>query len=72
MEKMKSNMNRRLQELKEEEIMSIKDYMSKLSATGVSNRESLQKIKSNLDIITQNVSKLDSRLSMEKEIYSNQ
>eukprot|EP00957_Ditylum_brightwellii_P196663 14984347-Ditylum_brightwellii.AAC.1 len=42
MDKMKSNMAKQLQELNEKEIMSITDYMSKLSTIVASNREHLK------------------------------
>eukprot|EP00957_Ditylum_brightwellii_P208859 15359277-Ditylum_brightwellii.AAC.1 len=70
MDEMRSNMTKRLQELKEEEIMPIAEYISKISTMVYTNEESLQKIKSNLDVVTQTVSKLDTKLTMQKEIYS--
>eukprot|EP00957_Ditylum_brightwellii_P017877 1346202-Ditylum_brightwellii.AAC.1 len=44
--------------------------MSKLSTTVFSNEESLQKVESSLDVVTQTVSKCDTKLTMQKEIYS--
>eukprot|EP00957_Ditylum_brightwellii_P184646 14062905-Ditylum_brightwellii.AAC.1 len=41
MDKMRSNMTKCLQELKEEEIMPITEYMSKVSTSVFSNEESL-------------------------------
>eukprot|EP00957_Ditylum_brightwellii_P146935 11186683-Ditylum_brightwellii.AAC.1 len=61
-------MAKHLQELKEEEIMPIADFMTKISITSFSNEESLQKVKSNLDTVTQNISKLKTKLVMQKEI----
>eukprot|EP00957_Ditylum_brightwellii_P007258 551605-Ditylum_brightwellii.AAC.1 len=59
-------MAKHLQELKEEEIMLLADFMTKISTTVISNEESLQKVESNLDIVTQNISKLETRLNMQK------
>eukprot|EP00957_Ditylum_brightwellii_P024706 1866540-Ditylum_brightwellii.AAC.1 len=72
MSNLKANMAKRLQELKEEEIMPIADFTAKVSTIVFSNEESLQKVKSNLDVMTQNISKLETRLTIQKEIYSTQ
>eukprot|EP00957_Ditylum_brightwellii_P130200 9932324-Ditylum_brightwellii.AAC.1 len=72
MDNLKSNMAKYLQELKEEEIMSLADFMTKISTTVIPNEESLQKVKSNLNIVTQNISKLKTRLNKQKETYSTQ
>eukprot|EP00957_Ditylum_brightwellii_P171648 13067887-Ditylum_brightwellii.AAC.1 len=45
--------------------------LSTLSSTVVSNKESLQKIESELDSVPHTVSKLDYQLNKEKEIYVN-
>eukprot|EP00957_Ditylum_brightwellii_P075847 5764585-Ditylum_brightwellii.AAC.1 len=44
--------------------------MTKISTTVISNEESLKKIKSKLNSMTQNISKLKPRLNTQKEIYS--
>eukprot|EP00957_Ditylum_brightwellii_P043689 3312356-Ditylum_brightwellii.AAC.1 len=44
--------------------------LSTLSSTVFSNKESLKKIESNLNIVTQTVSKFRHKLVMQKEIYS--
>eukprot|EP00957_Ditylum_brightwellii_P183901 14008080-Ditylum_brightwellii.AAC.1 len=71
-ENLKANMVKRLQELKEKEIMPLADFMRKISTTVISNEESLQKVKSNLNVATQTISKLKTKLTMQKEIYSTQ
>eukprot|EP00957_Ditylum_brightwellii_P033576 2545042-Ditylum_brightwellii.AAC.1 len=70
MEHLKANMTKRLQELKEEDIMPLADFMSKINTTVFTHEESLQKVECNLDITTQNISKLETRLTNQKEIYS--
>eukprot|EP00957_Ditylum_brightwellii_P032777 2484719-Ditylum_brightwellii.AAC.1 len=72
MDNLKANMAKCLQELKEEETMPLADFMTKISTTVISNEESLQKVKSNLDVATQNISKLETRLNTQKGIYSTQ
>eukprot|EP00957_Ditylum_brightwellii_P125617 9574706-Ditylum_brightwellii.AAC.1 len=44
--------------------------LSTLSSTVFPNEDSLKKIKSNINIVTQTVSKLEHKLAMQKEIYS--
>eukprot|EP00957_Ditylum_brightwellii_P011727 885594-Ditylum_brightwellii.AAC.1 len=56
-------MAKHLQELKEDKIMPIADFLMKISATAYSNKASLQKVKSNLNTVTQNVSRLDCRIA---------
>eukprot|EP00957_Ditylum_brightwellii_P025267 1912602-Ditylum_brightwellii.AAC.1 len=65
MTNLKANMAKRLQELKEEEIMFIAKFMMKISTTAYSNEASLKKILPNLNIVAQNVSKLDYQLNKE-------
>eukprot|EP00957_Ditylum_brightwellii_P163822 12471495-Ditylum_brightwellii.AAC.1 len=65
-------MAKRLQELREEKIMPIQDFMMKVSTTTYSNKASLTKIKSNLNSVTQTVSKHDHQLNKEQEIYIEQ
>eukprot|EP00957_Ditylum_brightwellii_P044397 3369317-Ditylum_brightwellii.AAC.1 len=72
MKNLKANMAKRLQELKEEKIMSLADFMTKISNTVFTHEESLQKVESNLYIVTQNISKLETRINTQKEIYSTQ
>eukprot|EP00957_Ditylum_brightwellii_P182810 13924601-Ditylum_brightwellii.AAC.1 len=67
MDILKANMTKRLQELKEEEIIPLADFMTNISTTAISNEESLQKVKSNLNAATQNISKLETRLTMQKK-----
>eukprot|EP00957_Ditylum_brightwellii_P158331 12052081-Ditylum_brightwellii.AAC.1 len=69
MDNLKAGMAKCLQELKEEEIMPLSDYMMKISNTVFNQAETLQKVECNLDVATQNISKLDTRLS-QKEIYT--
>eukprot|EP00957_Ditylum_brightwellii_P187203 14257492-Ditylum_brightwellii.AAC.1 len=69
MSKLQANMAKCLQELKEEEIMSITEFMMEISVNTYSNEVSLKKIKSNLNSVTQTVSKLDHRLYKEQESY---
>ena len=70
MENLKANMKKRLQELKEEEIMPLADYMEKISTTVFTQADALQKVECNLDVATQNISRLDTRLTSQKEIYA--
>eukprot|EP00957_Ditylum_brightwellii_P173018 13172269-Ditylum_brightwellii.AAC.1 len=65
-------MAKRLQELKEEEIILLADFMAKISTNVLSNDKSLQKVKCNLNVAIQNISKLETRLNAQKEIYSTQ
>eukprot|EP00957_Ditylum_brightwellii_P026206 1982032-Ditylum_brightwellii.AAC.1 len=58
--------------MQQKQTIKLNGYLSKLNTTVISNTDSLEKIESNLDVVTQTISKLDTRLSMEKEIYSNQ
>eukprot|EP00957_Ditylum_brightwellii_P022405 1690709-Ditylum_brightwellii.AAC.1 len=67
MDNLKANTANHLQELKKEEILTLADFMTKISTTVISNEESLQKDESNLDIATQNISKLETRLTMQKK-----
>eukprot|EP00957_Ditylum_brightwellii_P161768 12316721-Ditylum_brightwellii.AAC.1 len=68
---LKDNMKQQLQELKEEEIMLFAEFMTKISTTVYSNKESLKKVESKLDTMTHTVSKLDYQLNKEQEIYVN-
>eukprot|EP00957_Ditylum_brightwellii_P148256 11287940-Ditylum_brightwellii.AAC.1 len=72
MDNLKANMAKRIQELKEKEIMPLADFMTKISTNVFSTEESLQKVKCNLDVATQNISKLETRLTSQEEIYSDQ
>eukprot|EP00957_Ditylum_brightwellii_P195522 14898223-Ditylum_brightwellii.AAC.1 len=63
MENLKANMAKCLQELKEEKIMPLADFMTKISTTVFTHEESLQKVKCNLDVATQNIFKLETRLT---------
>eukprot|EP00957_Ditylum_brightwellii_P038725 2926991-Ditylum_brightwellii.AAC.1 len=65
-------MAKHLQELKEEEIMPLADFMEKNSTTIFTHEESLQKVECNLNVATQNISTLNKRLTRQKEIYSDQ
>eukprot|EP00957_Ditylum_brightwellii_P033351 2526481-Ditylum_brightwellii.AAC.1 len=47
-------------------------YISELSSKVISNTESWQKVESNLNAVTQTVTKLDHKIVMQKEIYSTQ
>ena len=70
MDNLRANMGKRLQELKEEEIMPLSDFMKKISTTVFTQADTLQKVECNLDVATQNISKLDTRLTSQKEIYA--
>ena len=52
--------------------MPLTDYMTKISTTVFNQADSLQKIECNLDVATQNISKLETRPTSQKEIYSDQ
>eukprot|EP00957_Ditylum_brightwellii_P125624 9575327-Ditylum_brightwellii.AAC.1 len=69
---MQEDLNQDIQDMQQRQANILNCYLSKLSTTVVSNTESLKKIKSNLNVMTQTISKLNTRLNMEKEIYSNQ
>eukprot|EP00957_Ditylum_brightwellii_P021044 1585578-Ditylum_brightwellii.AAC.1 len=70
MDKLKANMAKRLQDLKEMEIMPLDDFMSKVSDTVLAHDDTLQKVECNLNVAIQNISKLDTRLTSQKEIYA--
>eukprot|EP00957_Ditylum_brightwellii_P104518 7963708-Ditylum_brightwellii.AAC.1 len=72
MDTMRSSMTTQLQELQEEKILPITEYITKISSTVLSNEESLQKIRYNLNTLTQTISKLDTKQIMQKEINSAQ
>eukprot|EP00957_Ditylum_brightwellii_P145629 11088053-Ditylum_brightwellii.AAC.1 len=72
MDKMISNMTKQLQELKEEKIMPITEYMAKFSTTIFSNGDSLQKIEFKLDTMSHNDSKIDYKLNKAEKIYADQ
>eukprot|EP00957_Ditylum_brightwellii_P139046 10598101-Ditylum_brightwellii.AAC.1 len=72
MPKLQATMAKRLKELWEEEIISITEFMAKVSATTYSNEASLKKIKSNLNSVTQTISKHDHQLNKEQEIFIEQ
>eukprot|EP00957_Ditylum_brightwellii_P138912 10588201-Ditylum_brightwellii.AAC.1 len=52
--------------------MPLADFMTKISTTVFTQEESLQKVKCNLDVMTQNISKLKTRLTSQKELYVDQ
>eukprot|EP00957_Ditylum_brightwellii_P001285 100855-Ditylum_brightwellii.AAC.1 len=72
MTKLQATMANQLQELREEEIMPIQEFMMKVSATTYSNEASLKKIESNLNSMIQTVSKHDHQLNKAQEIYIEQ
>eukprot|EP00957_Ditylum_brightwellii_P090216 6871094-Ditylum_brightwellii.AAC.1 len=63
MDKLKADMAKRLQDLNEMEIMSLTAYMAKISNTVLAHDDTLQKVECNLDVATQNISRLDTRLT---------
>eukprot|EP00957_Ditylum_brightwellii_P080427 6117409-Ditylum_brightwellii.AAC.1 len=67
---LKAGMAKHLQELKDEEIMPLSDYMDKISTTVFNQAETLQKVECNLNVATQNISRIKTRLNMQKEIYA--
>eukprot|EP00957_Ditylum_brightwellii_P101780 7757032-Ditylum_brightwellii.AAC.1 len=72
MQKMQANIAKRIQELKEEQIMPMQEFMMKVSATAYSNQASLKIIEFNLNSVTQAVSKHDHQLNKKHEIYIEQ
>eukprot|EP00957_Ditylum_brightwellii_P202651 15331112-Ditylum_brightwellii.AAC.1 len=69
---MKANMAKHIQELKEEQIMSIQEFIKKVSATAYSIEASVKIIKSDLNAMYQTVSKHDHQLNKEQDIYIEQ
>eukprot|EP00957_Ditylum_brightwellii_P141020 10743265-Ditylum_brightwellii.AAC.1 len=70
--KMQTGIDNNFKERQQKHIDYFTSYLITLSSNVVSNKESLQKIKSNFNVVTQTISKLNTRLSKEKEIYSKQ
>eukprot|EP00957_Ditylum_brightwellii_P186733 14219054-Ditylum_brightwellii.AAC.1 len=60
------------QKRQERQANTFAGYISERSSKVISNKESWQKVKSNLNTVTQTASKLDHKLVMQKEIYSTQ
>eukprot|EP00957_Ditylum_brightwellii_P153536 11685946-Ditylum_brightwellii.AAC.1 len=61
-----------MQNLQETQSNRFNGYLSKFSTTVISHTESLKKIESNLNFVTQTVSKHDHKLNKEQEIYIEQ
>eukprot|EP00957_Ditylum_brightwellii_P211810 15366627-Ditylum_brightwellii.AAC.1 len=56
----------------EKQFNYLANYMTKLSSTVISNKESLQKIESDLDTKSYNISKFDYQLNKVERIYVDQ
>eukprot|EP00957_Ditylum_brightwellii_P004199 319769-Ditylum_brightwellii.AAC.1 len=59
---MQEDLNQDIQDMQQRQANRFNGYLSKLSTTVVANTESLEKIKFNLDVVTQTVSKLDTAI----------
>eukprot|EP00957_Ditylum_brightwellii_P176174 13414468-Ditylum_brightwellii.AAC.1 len=70
MQKMKFDFDNNFQSRQQKNLNYFNSCISILSSTVFSNEESLKKIKSNLNIMTQTISKFKHKLVMKKEIYS--
>eukprot|EP00957_Ditylum_brightwellii_P042851 3243734-Ditylum_brightwellii.AAC.1 len=60
------------QKLQEAQSNGFNGYLSKLSTTVISHTNYLMKIESDLNIVTQTITKLDHQLNKEQEIYIEQ
>eukprot|EP00957_Ditylum_brightwellii_P196774 14991871-Ditylum_brightwellii.AAC.1 len=62
---MEKDLKQDIQNLQERQSNSFNGYISKFSTKVISNTESLKKVKSNLNTVTQTISKLDHQLNNE-------
>eukprot|EP00957_Ditylum_brightwellii_P002308 177840-Ditylum_brightwellii.AAC.1 len=72
MQKMENSLKRDTQDIQERQQRQahrLTDYISELSTKVISNTESLKKVESNLNVVTQTVSKFKIKLVIQKEIY---
>eukprot|EP00957_Ditylum_brightwellii_P122754 9361076-Ditylum_brightwellii.AAC.1 len=65
---MDEDLKQDIQDLQERQSNRFNGYISKISTKVISNTESLKKVKSNLNTMSQNVSKLDHQLNKERDI----
>eukprot|EP00957_Ditylum_brightwellii_P113727 8670947-Ditylum_brightwellii.AAC.1 len=70
MHKMQFDMDNNFKVRQQKHLDFFNSCLSTLSSTVVLNEESLKKLESNLNIMTQTVSKFEHKLVMQKEIYS--
>eukprot|EP00957_Ditylum_brightwellii_P123697 9430354-Ditylum_brightwellii.AAC.1 len=66
---MQSEMNQQFQDMHQRQFNCFTNCLTTLSSNVISNKESLQKTKSNLDNMTRTVSKFEYQLKKEDNIY---
>eukprot|EP00957_Ditylum_brightwellii_P100550 7664336-Ditylum_brightwellii.AAC.1 len=72
MQELQSDMDNNFKERQQKHLDYFNNCLSPLSSTVISNKDSLQKIKSKLNTMSHNVSKFNYQLNKVENIYANQ